>query len=99
MVWAGIGLDLVYTIVVGVITAGIVQAANGAPVALGIVSLVLGLLPLVGGIVLAVVGRTPRLRGLGLGLAIGWAVWLIVAAGACVALIAIFYTSSGGTSP
>jgi hypothetical protein len=101
MVWAGIGLDLVYMVVAGLLTAVASNLLDSGPTAggLAIVTGVLSFLPLIGGIVLAVVGRTPRVRGLGLGFAIGWAVWLIVAAGACVALIAFFYSSSGGFGP
>jgi hypothetical protein len=94
MVWAGIGLELVYVLAVSVLIGGLTRLSDSLPVA-GVGSVVLGLLPLVGGIVLAAVGRTPRARGLGLGFAIGWAVWLIVGAGVCVAVFAFVLAGSG----
>jgi hypothetical protein len=89
MVWAGIGLDLGYVLVVALLIGVLARVTGGSGgAALGIASILLGLVPLVSGIVLAAAGRTPRLRGLGLGLAIGWGVWLVVAAGVCVAVVA-----------
>ncbi|HEX2805034.1 MAG TPA: hypothetical protein VHN80_02535 [Kineosporiaceae bacterium] len=52
--------------------------------------------PLIAGIIMALAATTPGRRGFGLGLAIGWALWLIVAAGACVALVASIAASGGG---
>jgi hypothetical protein len=100
-IWAGIGLDLLYAVVLSVLSTVVVRFVTGSDLTAvwGIVALVLGLVPLVGGIVLAAAGRTPRWRGLGLGMALGYAVWLIVGAGSCVAVLAYFYSTSGGTSP
>lgn len=61
-----------------------------------VATLVLSFLPVIAGIVLAVAGRGPSWRGFGLGLAIGWAIWVIVVGGACVGLIVLF--SQGGFS-
>jgi hypothetical protein len=94
MIWAGIGLDLLFFVLSGVAAGALAWLPGpGAGIAT-VVSLVLAFLPLVGGIVLAVIGRTPRGRGLGLGFAIGWAVWLIVGGGVCVALV-LSYGLSG----
>jgi hypothetical protein len=100
-IWAGIGLDLLYAVVLSLVSVAVARVMfdSGLTAVWSLVALVLGLVPLVGGIVLAVVGRTPWRRGLGLGMAVGYAVWLIVGAGACVAVLAYFYSTSGGTSP
>lgn len=57
-----------------------------------LLAVVLGaLVPLVLGLVLAIRRGSPNVRGAGLGLLIGWALTLIVGAGACVALFMALY--------
>ena len=86
LVWAGIGLELLYIVVAAFLTALIARLPGAGGIA-GLIGALLALAPLIGGIGLAAVGRTTTWRSLGLGFAIGWAVWLIVGAGTCVALV------------
>jgi hypothetical protein len=86
----GVVLDLLWLLLVGGLTTGALylDVDNVGVAAIGL--LVGVLLPLPVGIVLAVLGRGRFARGIGLGLAIGWAAWLIIGAGACLAVVASF---------
>lgn len=71
----------------------LVGRLGGASDTIGSLSPVLFLVgwgvPVAVGIVLTARGGSPRVRGFGLGLAVGWAVWLIIGAGVCVGLIGV----------
>jgi hypothetical protein len=84
----GAGAALGIMVLSGLLSATAVTMTGGAFG--GVLALLLAALafsPLIVGIVLASAAERPRLRGFGLGLAIGWALWLIVGAGVCVAVV------------
>jgi len=87
LVWAGIGLELLYLLLSGLLVTALSRLPGSWGGLAGLLLLVLALLPLIGGIVLAAAGRTTTWRSLGLGFAIGWGVWLIVGAGTCFAVV------------
>jgi hypothetical protein len=94
-IFGGVGAALaimVFSGALGVTAINMAGGSFGGLVAVLVVALAFS--PLIVGIIIALVAKRPRLRGFGLGLAIGWALWLIIGAGACVALIAA--VSSGG---
>lgn len=85
--WLGVVLALPAGLVVAVAFGGVVNLVDsaGAPGAVtGVTALIVVLLVLAGLVALIVVERT---RWIGLGLIAGAAIWAIVAAGACVALL------------
>ena len=85
--WLGVVLSLPALLVVAFFFGGVVSAvdAAGAPAELtSLAGLVAGLLVLTGVVALIVVERT---RWIGVGLIAGAAIWAIVAAGACIALL------------
>jgi hypothetical protein len=83
---------MVFSGLLGVTTINLGGGSFGGVLALLLATLAFS--PLIVGIIVALAAKRPRLRGFGLGLAIGWALWLIVGAGVCVALIAA--VSAGG---
>jgi hypothetical protein len=91
--WIGVLLTIPAIIVGSVITGGgsaAVNALNGDPAIGAAVSSLLGLLILVAYIAAIVI---PRTRWFALGILAGTAVLLIVAAGACVALLVAYSNS------
>jgi len=98
-IFGGIGAALVLLLLAAGLGVGLLSMATswGALSTLAtVLSSVFGFLPLIAGIVLLAAGKTPGRRGLGLGLMIGWALWLVVGAGACVALLVALSSGSGG---
>ena len=90
----GVVTGIVAPVLVAVLFAVIIGVLNGRAsntVPAGLVSglgLLLGLGPLVLGIVLASRHGSATRRGFGLGLAIGWGCFVIIGGGLCLALIA-----------
>jgi hypothetical protein len=78
----------VLAVVLGVV-APVLLLAVGALLGTiaGVLVPVLLLGSVVAGAVLVASGRTPRERGFGLGLLIGWSVLVVVAAGLCIAIL------------
>jgi len=82
MIWVGLGLDVLYA------ALGWLYLDLGASVAGGLMgTLLAALIPLPVGVAVAVGARNPTARGIGLGIALGWALWLVVGAGLCVTLL------------
>ncbi len=77
-------------VVAVIVVNGVARALDGvsaAPLVVLVVALVVFLGPLIAAIVRASRHGSPQQRGFALGVAIGWAVFLVVGAGACVALL------------
>jgi len=74
---AGAGVSAVYVPLIMVLLSYAHQPLRDRPALYDGAATVFAALPPLGGIVLAVSGRTPSVRGWGIGLVLGWLVWAL----------------------
>ena len=95
----GIACYLPVTVVLsGAVTAGGLLSNTETNVGgIGVALLLLSwVIPIGIGITMITIGKTPHVRGFGLGMAVGWAAWLIIGAGVCFGALAVMGSGSFG---
>jgi hypothetical protein len=80
----------VLAVVMGVVVPVLLAAGALLGSRAGVLLPVLLFGPVAVGVYLVATGRTPRGRGFGLGLLIGWGALVVVAAGLCIAILREF---------